>query len=53
MCSDDLSLLDPDEEVIEVGWWWLNIISTINGNPKKGLSASQFSRRTFLKHDCI
>jgi hypothetical protein len=36
----DSGLLYPDEEVIEVSWWWVNIVSTINGKPEKGLSAS-------------
>jgi hypothetical protein len=52
-CSADSGLIDPDEAVIEVRLWWLNIISTKNEKPEKGLSASQLSSRTFLKHDCI
>jgi hypothetical protein len=42
-CSADSSLFYPYEAVIKVGWWWLNIFSTINGNPEKGLSASWLS----------
>jgi hypothetical protein len=39
-CSADSGLFYPDEAVIKVGWWWLNIFSTIKGKHKKGLSVS-------------
>jgi hypothetical protein len=31
----DLGLLDSNEAVIKVGRGWLNIVSTINGKPRK------------------
>lgn len=31
----------------------MDIISTINGNPRKGLSASQLVYRSVLKRDCV
>jgi hypothetical protein len=31
----DLGLPDSNEAVIEIGGGWLNIVSTINGKPRK------------------
>jgi hypothetical protein len=34
-CSFYSSPLDLEEAVINIGWRWLNITSTINGKPRK------------------
>jgi hypothetical protein len=52
-CSANSGLLVLIEVFIGVGWWWLNIVSTINGNLREELSDSQLSCRAFLTHDCV
>jgi hypothetical protein len=44
---------NPDEAVIKVRWWRLNIVSTINRKLREGLSVSRPIYRSVLKHDCV